>query len=200
MKNDKTPGRGIIKKMSFLWVVCVVYLIHVLVKTLNIESSMETSIIAMLWVVGVLIACFCAKYEFNDAYREKMQLLSKAKCDIKESKKGYQKDIMDLMEQGFTTQATVEGVYEVGTGMASTRADFVIIEYSFCNENGTKFYETKRFHGGTYIFAPSIPCVGNKLDVVCSYDDPPRSIIISEKAKKVQWYQQQRKYQIKVSN
>lgn len=197
-KLSKISKKNILKKFSFLIVIIIAGLVHLLIKKIGFDSSIETAAIFILWAVSILTASFCALYSFDKKYREKCDTFGKAELDVISYNENPTEKRIYLERSGKSALASVEGV-DIHR-MASSGGGFVIfvVKYCFCDKNNRTFSGIKQFYDSTYNFVPSVPKSNDKIKILYDESNPNDSIIVHEKADKVKWYQLQKKYKIKI--
>jgi hypothetical protein len=191
-KNKKNfKARELINKYSFVFIILGAALVHLIIKKVELDYSLERAIIFILWVVSgfVSLILFSKETEAQKDFR-----LSKSDLSAFFYKPG--KDRMFLESNGIISCAIVNSATKTSVGGSAPSTYNYVVKYSF-EVNGSNFTNKTRYFEGVI---QNIPNIGDYIEIKYDAANPNNSIIVHEPADKVSWYKLQKKYKIKIIN
>jgi len=187
--NQEKKSRSLTKKLSFLWVIIVAALIHVIIKNIGIDYSLERSAIFILWFISIFVLLILISKE--TAAQKDFRL---SESDFSSLLHKPSKNRIYLEQKGINSTAIVTSITKTSVGGTAPLTYNYIITYWF-NVGENKFTNKKRYFEE---IIQNIPNLDDKVEILYDKLDPNNSIIVHEAADKVSWHKLQKKYKIKI--
>ncbi len=187
--NQENKPRSLVKKLSFLWVFLVAIAIHIIIKNIGMDYSLERSAIFFLWLISIFVLLILISKE---SIAQKDFRLSES--DLSGLLHKPSKNRIYLEQKGVKSTAIITSITKTSVGGTAPLIYNYVITYCF-NIGENKFSNKKRYFEEAI---QNIPNLDDKVEILYDKLDPRKSIIVHEPADKVSWCKLQKKYKIKI--